>query len=279
MTELQKTEFDLLKIFVSICEELNLTYYLVCGSALGAVKYKGFIPWDDDVDVALPRPDYEVFCSEAQKLMPENVFLQNYKTDAEYPNFFGKMRNSNTTYIEKSARNINMNHGVYIDLFPLDGRPQTSKEKRRLDRKIRKLKRRISCSFEVERSTVQKIAYSFRRMLGFHKKRQKYVMMLDELLSSFPVYDSQKWCNYGNWQGEKEYADRQQYGEGEWALFEGLKVRIPQRYDDYLTQKYGDWRADLPDAQKRGHHYCDVCDLNRSYLYYLKKTAECSQEE
>ena len=69
MNELQKIEFDLLKIFVEICQKLNLNYYLVCGTALGAVKYNGFIPWDDDIDVALCREDYEIFCQKAQQLL------------------------------------------------------------------------------------------------------------------------------------------------------------------------------------------------------------------
>lgn len=77
MTELQEIEFGLLQQFLSICEQLNLTYYLVCGSALGAVKYGGFIPWDDDIDVALPRKDYEIFCRKAPQILPEWCFLQN----------------------------------------------------------------------------------------------------------------------------------------------------------------------------------------------------------
>ena len=91
MNKLQEIEFEMLKEFVRICDELNLTYYLVCGSALGAVKYKGFIPWDDDLDVALPRPDYEIFCQKAQSMLPSHLFLQNYKTDANYPLFMSKI--------------------------------------------------------------------------------------------------------------------------------------------------------------------------------------------
>ena len=84
MTELQEIEFGLLQQFLSVCEQLNLTYYLVCGSALGAVKYGGFIPWDDDIDVALPRKDYEIFCREAPRILPEWCFLQNYHSEPQY---------------------------------------------------------------------------------------------------------------------------------------------------------------------------------------------------
>ena len=99
MNRLQEIEFDLLKIFISVCEKLNLHYYLVCGTALGAVKYGGFIPWDDDVDVALCREDYKVFCEKAQQFLPDGIFLQTFETDQKYPCVFAKLRNSNTTYI------------------------------------------------------------------------------------------------------------------------------------------------------------------------------------
>lgn len=95
MNDLQKCELELLKYFIDICNKLNLRYYLVCGSALGAVKYGGFIPWDDDVDVALPRPDYEMFIKNAQRMLPSHVFLQNSMTDPQFPLIFSKLRNSN----------------------------------------------------------------------------------------------------------------------------------------------------------------------------------------
>ena len=74
MNELQKKELEILKIFIEICEKLDIRYYLVCGSALGAVKYNGFIPWDDDIDVGLFREDYEIFCEKASSMLPAGIF-------------------------------------------------------------------------------------------------------------------------------------------------------------------------------------------------------------
>lgn len=128
MTELQEIEFGLLQQFLSICEQLNLTYYLVCGSALGAAKYSGFIPWDDDIDVALPRKDYEIFCREAPEILPEWCFLQNYHSDPQYYLLGSKLRDSRTTYIEMMAEHLKINHGVFIDIFPLDGQWCTERE-------------------------------------------------------------------------------------------------------------------------------------------------------
>lgn len=271
MTELQKVELDLLKNFISVCKQLNLRWYLVCGTALGAVKYGGFIPWDDDVDVALPRKDYEVFLEKAQSMLPAGIFLQNYKTDSLFPQLYSKLRNSNTAYIEKSVAHLDMNHGIYIDVFPLDGYPSDKKEAELLEKKIRLCRLKLSCAYNLNFSIKEKLFYSFERMLGYHKRTDRTAEKFGRIISAYSTDESDIWCNHGNWQGKLEYAPREQYGEGADAFFEGIKVRVPEKYDEYLTQKYGDWRADLPDDKKVGHHYYSVCDTEKSYTLYIDR--------
>lgn len=271
MNDLQKVEFDMLKEIVRICSELNLTYYLVCGSALGTVKYKGFIPWDDDMDIALPRHDYEIFIKEAQSLLPKNLFLQNYHTEPNFPQIFSKLRNSETTYIEKSVSELSINHGVYIDIFPLDEYPADKAEQQRLERKKRKSYLKLSviyCSKKTGRAAL--FAY-LGKIFCYDRKIRENVEKLEKALSLYKGPHSDILCNHGNWQDKLEYAPREQYGDGTWATFEGLKVRVPEKYDEYLTQKYGDWRAELPPEQQIGHHYAEVIDLNRPYTDYIEK--------
>lgn len=270
MNELQQKEFELLKCFIEICEKLELTYYLVCGSALGAVKYKGFIPWDDDVDVALPREDYEIFCKKAGDLLPEGLFLQTYKTDPEYPHIFAKIRNSNTAYFEKSVAKFKINHGVYIDVFPLDGYPTNRAAQRKIEIKKVFYDLLLSSNFESDCTLKVKILRRIFRFFGVHKKTAKIVARFEKMISSYPAKTSEIWCNHGNWQGKLEYSPKEHYGDGAVMEFEGIKVSVPQKYDEYLTQKYGDWRADLPEEQKVGHHFYSVMDLNKSYTEYIK---------
>lgn len=269
MNSLQKKEFELLQIFINICEELGLKYYLACGSALGAAKYNGFIPWDDDVDVAMMRSDYEVFLEKASELLPKNIFLQNYKTDPAFPQIFSKLRNSETTYIEQSSAKLPINHGIYIDVFPLDGYPTILKEQQILERRKKRYKRQLSCAFHVERNLKNKIIYYYNRFRGCHKRSQKIVAKYVDMISQYDVKSSELICNHGNWQGVLEYAPKWQYGDGIWMEFEDIKVRIPEKYDAYLTQKYGDWREDLPIEEQIGHHYYIICDVERSYTEYL----------
>lgn len=274
MTELQRVEFEILKEFVAICDKLDLKYYLVCGSALGAAKYNGFIPWDDDIDVALPRKDYEIFCEKAQSMLPEHLFLQNYRTDRYYPMIYSKIRNSNTTFIEKSCAGSNINHGIFIDVFPLDGYPEDI----RLQKTVEKEKHRYNmirlCCLDVRRTWKTAILVSIQKLCGVHKNPKRFVERLENCIKQYSPEESAVWCNHGNWQGRLEYADRDQYGDGSWAEFEGLQVRIPEKFDEYLTQKYGDWRSDPPEDEKSGHHYNYICDTNRPYKEFIEEISE-----
>ena len=265
MTELQNVEFEILKAFIEVCNKLHLTYYLVCGSALGAAKYSGFIPWDDDVDVGMPRADYERFCLEGQAFLPKHLFIQTYQTDVRVPYIYCKIRNSKTTYIEKSVSDLEINHGVYIDVFPLDGYPKQAKSIASLERKKRMLKTLLIGAFlpNEQYSLKARMVWAAERILGMHKHTQKVLRKLERLISQWGIED--------NWQGKLEYAPKWHYGKGTMVKFEGLDVRIPENYDAYLTQKYGDWRADLPKEQQVGHHYYTVMDLNRPYTEYMKK--------
>ena len=274
MTPLQKTELDILKAFVDVCNKLEIRYFLVCGTALGAVKYGGFIPWDDDVDVGLYREDYELFCNKAQQMLPEYYFLQTYKTDEKYPRIYCKIRDSRTTYIEKSMSQLDINHGVYIDVFPLGGYPKDDAQARLLEKKKRSLELKLSCAFKItsEHSLKARVLLKAERILGLHKRTAQNVKKLDSLLKKWSVAESKLICNHGNWQGVLEYADKSQYGEGVLVDFEGIKVRVPQKYDEYLTQKYGDWRADLPKDQQKGHHYYEIMDVENPYTSYIEKS-------
>lgn len=270
MNDLQKKELELLKIFIDICNQLNLKYYLVCGSALGAVKYNGFIPWDDDIDVGMPRNDYEVFLEMAPAILSEKYFLQTHISDNNYPNIFAKLRDSTTTYIEKSVAHISMNHGVYIDIFPLDGYPKSKEDQLMLEKRKKTYKRLLTSVYDVPRSLKGKLAVKLMRFLKIHKKTLYILKKYNKLISSYTIKDSSIICNHGNWQGTLEYAPKEQYGCGKWTEFEGIKVRVPEKFDDYLTQKYGDWRSDPPTEEQVGHHYYTYMDLDNPYTDYIK---------
>lgn len=268
MTDLQRKSFELLQIFVKICEKWEIPYFLVCGSALGAVKYGGFIPWDDDIDVGLCREDYNRFLSVAPQELPEWCFLQNYKTEKNFAHTYSKLRNSNTAFIEDGVRELAMNHGIFLDIFPLDGYPDKPFEAKLFEIK-RKANGWIRYSIH-EKHPLAKIRKRNKvlRFFGIHKRAYQAHEYIEKLYSRYPVRESELWCNFGNWQGKLEYAPMWHYGNGTWAKFEGLNVRIPENYDAYLTQKYGDWRNDPPLEKQKTHHISTIIDTEKSYTFY-----------
>lgn len=275
MNDLQKTEFDLLRELIRICDTLELKYYLVCGSALGAVKYGGFIPWDDDIDVALPRPDYELLCQKAPSMLPDDMFLQNFITDPNYPILSSKLRDLNTTYIEKNMQDLDIVHGVFIDVFPIDGLPNTASEQKKYLKKLHAFERRRSANLPRKRGVgigLRSLGiYWINRLTGIYRNTGKTLRKLTEYVKRYSPEKAEIWCIHHEERSHSAFNSAEWYGEGTEAVFEGLTVRIPEKYDLYLTKRYGDWRADLPDDQKVGHHYYTVCDLDLPYAEYKRR--------
>lgn len=111
---------EILDYFVDICVENNLRYFLLYGTALGAYRHGGFIPWDDDLDVGMPREDYNKFISIMGKKKDSIYSIQNECNEKKWFLTFSKLRKTNTVYIESIADGIYRNNGIYIDIFPLE---------------------------------------------------------------------------------------------------------------------------------------------------------------
>lgn len=266
--EMQKIILEMLKLFLEICQKNKLRYFLIDGSCLGAVRHKGFIPWDDDIDIGMPRKDYDIFLKIAQHELPDGYFLQFNETDKHYVCTFAKIRNSNTTFIEKSVSHLDINHGVFLDIFPLDG----YKESTILN--ILKTKYSFGILKFIKPSSFM---YSFRRflhnllLLNFCMNYEKYRDKMDKIIKKYD-YDGndliQIYC--GAW----EIVPREYFGTGIEGEFEGLKVMLPEKYDLYLTNVYGDYMKLPPEDERVTHHHTSVIDLNKPYTYYIKKEIE-----
>jgi len=269
MTELQQVEFDLFRIFAETCEKLNLNYFLVCGSALGAKRHGGFIPWDDDLDVGMYREDYNKFIELAPPLLPEGIFLQNYHSDPEYRNIFSKLRNSNTTYIEKTVQHLNINHGIYIDVFPLDGYPQSALEQKWLAFEMKYYVYALLSGFSKSTSLKGTLANLPFRMLGYPRRVKQTLMKYESVISKYPIKDTKLVCNHGTWYGKRNYIPKEFYGKGSVISFEGYPAKVPEDIENYLKTLFGDWQTPPPPEKQRGHHFYEICDTKKPYTEYL----------
>lgn len=119
---------EIYKAFAEVCDRHGLRYYATGGTALGAMRHGGFIPWDDDFDLVMPRPDYIKFMEVYQNELPKEFMAIDYRHDSNYPHGFGKVKETRKELIEKiiSESNLNLSQGIFIDVIPIDGMPKSS---------------------------------------------------------------------------------------------------------------------------------------------------------
>lgn len=248
-SDLKKIEYEMLTDISIFCEARNIQYFLACGTALGAVRHNGFIPWDDDVDIALPRPDYEKFVNTYKSDKYEVI---DSRFDKAYPYAFAKVSDKSTTLIENLAKPFPM--GVYIDVFPIDGMPEDEKERerhlQRIDWDMRLLSwKRISKTRKV--GPIHKVYQIIAKILLTPFSITDFVKRLDDDVHRYSYEDSAYvghlvtkaiWGNDAKPKKLFEKAVKHKFETGEFF--------IPADYDEYLTLEYGDYMK-LPPKEKQ----------------------------
>lgn len=277
MNEFQKVMLEALKEFIRVCTKHNLRYYLVTGSALGAVRHRGFIPWDDDIDVAMPRKD-------AMKLLAlkdefsKPYFLQHYKTDPGYVYPYMKLRNSNTTYVENFMQYHKINHGIWIDIFIMDGMSKTEKLKSKSKNGrlwfFYYLVFLANFYAKPRRKTfiVQILLYFVSFLFLPFKINNWLIKAIDKSMQKIDYESAELVGSYFLWGGNKEAMPKRIYGEGQKAIFEGVEVVIPTDADEYLTRRFGDYMELPPEDKRYGHHFSVAESTTIGYKDYYKKS-------
>lgn len=279
MNDLQKKELDLFKAFASVCEKHHLQYFLVGGSALGAIRHKGFIPWDDDIDVGMPRKDYDAFIKLQKEFEGTPYFIQNFKSDPCYIYNYGKLRDSSTTFIEDVYKNHRINHGVWIDIFPIDGFSKEMMPREKLAKKVRHIWHQVYLSYlpslrrKVRKETwfkdillniVAGLFYIFDIAHYRNKHVEKYVRKI-------PLEESVMAGNYFGFNMKREAMDTNLFKEFVKVPFEDTEAYVLKDYDTYLRNLYGEYMTPPPVDKQVGHHYNKGLDLQMGYEEYLKR--------
>lgn len=275
--DIQLKELEILKEFIIVCNKLNVKYFLDSGTLLGCIRHEGFIPWDDDIDVSMPREDYELFLKKGQELLPKRFFLQTYETDPEYTMNFAKIRNSETTFIETTVKNLKINHGLYIDIFPIDGYKPNKKIKNFINKKIYTL-----CNLQINKKYIlpkkdenlkEKIQMLVSNILYGKKTIKQIIIKKDRIAKKYEY----KNCDYVGMYCyptvpiSKNYLEKEVF-DTEYRKFEDIpNASVPKKYDEYLKNIYGNYMK-LPPKEKRvAHHYNEIIDLEKSYKLYERK--------
>ena len=271
MSNLNHTQdilLEMLKKLHNMCEQNNIRYYAIGGTMLGIARHQGFIPWDDDIDVGMPRTDYERFLQ-----LFENRTFDHYSVESAHsqdPAFtypYAKLYDTSTTLIEN--RRIPLKRGLYIDIFPLDGIGDSMKKSRRTYSKIKRKNNLLvlrSLAYSRDRNFYKKAIIFLAQILPNRIAGEKKLTRSIEALCKERDFDSSEYVGnaVGAW-GWKEIMPRYIFGTPTQYVFENITVMGVEKADEYLTHIYSDWRKEPPKDKRVSHHSYQV-DLTRSYI-------------
>ena len=255
LKEIKKIEFELLKKFDSFCKENRIRYFLSNGTLLGAVKYGGFIPWDDDIDVLVPREDYERLITLFEDDDRYKLFAYERNQKYRYP--FAKFCDMTT---RKEELNINngVDLGIDIDVFPLDVWSNDLREAKKEARSIRKnmfflglTKLEKADSLHPLKRLVKRAVMVCCKMLGSTHFLKKIVKTSRKRTAGNEQYVGCKsWCIYG----DREIVPVEVFSTAAELEFCGMTFPVPAGYDTYLRSLYGNYEQDPPLEKQQTHH-------------------------
>lgn len=250
LERLQQVEMEMLALLDHICTEHGIHYYLAAGTCLGAMRHAGMIPWDDDIDVYLHREDYEKLAKILPGALPAGYFYQSAETDPAYLYPFAKIRKDGTAFVQEALRDLRMHHGIYIDLFPVDGAPKSALLRQWQRAKMFFLKR-VSIGHILPRK-VERIAYGLLYKLvpriKWQRKYDRYCRRYDSLKTGYSL------CAASDYAYRRELVPRAVYGDGKRMPFGTLSLPVPDDAETYLTTMYGDWRTPPPPEARLSQH-------------------------
>lgn len=238
MKKLRETEIEILDYIVTICNEYNIQYYLAYGSVLGAIRHTGFIPWDDDIDICLPRNEYVKLCKILEERCNNTTrfFFQSWDTDSRFYMLYSKLRKNGTTFLEE--KNESSHNGVFVDIFPLDS---------------------VSREYGIQKVNV----FIIFRLLSIYKKcKVKECDKASEIIKRIILYlqcstykKSKYYVNYSSvYKVDRDVIPIEWFGSGRKHKFEKNQYIIPSIAEKYLERIYGADYMELPPVEKRITH-------------------------
>lgn len=254
LKQLQKIQLALLQEVKRVCEKNGIQYCIIAGTLLGAVRHGGYIPWDDDADVAMLRAEYEKFVVACQKDLNEEIaYFQDIDVTDGYRWGYGKLRYQGTLFLRLGQEDMPYESGVFIDIFPLDYVPENQ---------IKRYLHNLRCTWVrklmwsaigqyTEKNQPKRFIYKAMAKMPLENVKQKYHDLRIKSnatetsrvrILTFPTPNNGAYCYFKTW-----YVDLQN------IAFEGDTFPAARAYDDYLTFKFGNYMELPPESQRKVH--------------------------
>ncbi|KAF0362060.1 LicD family protein [Pediococcus acidilactici] len=264
LRRLQLIDTEILTEVVKVLDKYDLKYYMIAGTLLGAVRHKGFIPWDDDMDIAMPRKDYDQFLNEFSKELPQHLHVKNFMTDKSFKYYITRIIDDR--YKVQEIRNENVDESITnisIDIFPIDGVPDNSLKRKIYYFKILAYRALISLiqKENIDKARKRRIWEKAAIFIGTKMPLEKWLdsnklkYKIDKLLKKQSDTSTYAGSIMGAYR-TREIMPRGFFGEGKAYEFEGRHFWGPSDYNGYLKHMYGDYMK-LPskEAQESKRHF------------------------
>lgn len=263
LNDTQRYILHVLQEVVRVLDELNIPYYMQGGTMLGAIRHSGFIPWDDDVDLGIPRSDYDRMLKEVSARLPENLELRTYEDETDHHYYFARIVDKRYQIRRMGSLEERLEN-IWVDLFPLDGMPNgaMARQWHKFRLLMTRLKFHLSCFEKVNlkrpgRPLVERIIIKIAMITRVGKwfNTRKQLDKMDRLLKKYPVEKSEYLVNFTGQTSYKfnEMFKKEVYGGGKRYQFESFSLMGPEQYDIYLKSLYGDYLTPPREEDRNAH--------------------------
>lgn len=269
--KLQLKILDIVKDIDEVCKKNNIEYYILYGSAIGAIRHKGFIPWDDDFDIGMTYDNYVKFLEVCEEQLDKNkYYVQTPDKEKDYYLSFSKIRDITTTLVEEGNKDIDIVRSVYVDVFPIVGCPDN-----KFKEEILKINRAFMLSANkniINNKVLRGIFNVILKIFG----RKRILKYTTKRCFKCDCNSSKYWVSIADGDSfEQNKLEKSIYGSPRYIDFEDTKLPVPEKTDEYLRNIYGNY-MEIPSKEqiKAREHTPYFLDLNLPYKQYIKKIGE-----
>lgn len=256
--KIQQLELMNLGELQRVCEIIDTPFFLYGGSLIGAVRHQGFVPWDDDLDIAMLRHDYQRFVQEAPRYLADEFILQTPYNDKKSPYFYTKLRIKGTKCVEFGNHRLPIEHGVYVDIYPIDNLPDDDGQLLKHYKKYQQIVRLFVLRQNPYRGNPSntltkkiKAVIKFGVSMVLHLvPHGVFVRTLDKLSTSENGTTTRRSGNYSFFNPTNIFVDIKPFDRG---VFEGIPVNLPGNWDYHLSSRYGSYMEFPPEEKRLGH--------------------------
>ncbi len=258
LRDIQLAILDILKTIHEVCIKHNIQYFLIGGTLLGAVRHKGFIPWDDDIDIGMTRENYNKFLKIAPNELPNNLFLQTYYSEPNTPFDFAKVRKNETLFVENYCKNLDIHHGIYVDIFPYDNIPDDLNLRKKQYLKVQLwsnlfIAKSLTGSSVPQSSFVGKIKILIRSLFHYLLKPVSKDFLFTNLDNAYQMYNVEK-CEMKSMVKFPSFMiSNEDLNNLVQIEFEGSQFFCPRNPEEQLKKQYGDFMKYPPVEERVGH--------------------------